>query len=318
MLLTTISLAQPVTLIFDTDIGPDFDDVGAMAMLHAMADKGEVKLLGTISCNTFQETGPTISVLNTYFGRPELPIGITKANFPNELCREKWAEFINAKYPHGLKSNAEAEDAVVLYRKLLMGQPDNSVTIVSVGFFTNLSNLLNSPADQYSSLTGKELIKKKVKQLVSMAASLGKDATGGREFNVVVDAKASQNVFMNWPTPMVLSGFDIGEKVFTGLKLIANEKITNSPVKDAYEVALKHNNQLTTGRCSWDQTAVLVAVKGFEPWFSSRKINFDIQDDGKSVPVAGDKFTYLTFKQTPEQVAAAIESYMMHQPIKKK
>lgn len=310
--ITTLSIAQ-VPVIFDTDIGPDFDDVGAMALLHAFADKGEAKILATISCNTFETTVPTLSVLNTYFRRPEIPIGITKANFPNELCREKWAEYINAKYPHNLKSNADAEDALALYRKVLVGQPDNSVTIISVGFFTNLANLLNSPPDNYSSLTGMELVKRKVKKLVSMAASLGKDGKGGNEFNVVVDAKASQKVFNEWPTPIILSGFHIGEKVMTGIPLINNEKITNSPVKDAFDVALKFNKQ-TEGRCSWDQTAVYVGVRGIEPLFTSRKISFDIKDDGKSVPIEGGKYTWLEFKQTPEQVAKSIEELMEHQP----
>jgi len=310
--ISTISLAQ-VPVIFDTDIAPDFDDVGAMALLHAFADKGEAKILATISCNTFETTVPTLSVLNDYFRRSEIPIGITKADFPNKDCSEKWAEFINAKYPHKLKTNADAEDALALYRKILVGQPDNSVTIITVGFFTNLANLLNSPADSYSSLTGKELVKKKVKQLVSMAASLGKDGKGGNEFNVVVDAKASQKVFNEWPTPIIISGFHIGEKILTGAPLIANAKITNSPVKDAFDVALKKNNQLQ-GRCSWDQTAVYVAIRGIEPFFTSRKISFDIKDDGKSVPIAGDKYIWLEFKQTPEQIAKGIEELMQHQP----
>ena len=43
--------AEPVSIIFDTDIAPDYDDVGALAMLHAFADKGEAKILATISCN---------------------------------------------------------------------------------------------------------------------------------------------------------------------------------------------------------------------------------------------------------------------------
>src|ERR1041384_8358436 len=118
---STMSFAQ-VPVIFDTDIGPDFDDVGAMALLHAFADKGEAKILATISCNTFETTVPTLSVLNTYFLRPNIPVGITKGDFPNKACNEKWAEHINAKYPHKLKSNADAEDALALYRKTLMSQ----------------------------------------------------------------------------------------------------------------------------------------------------------------------------------------------------
>lgn len=314
-----ISFAQnqkPVAIIFDTDIAPDYDDVGAMALLHAFADMGEAKILATISSNAFETTVATLSVLNTYFNRPSIPIGITKTALPNRNCQQQWAQAIIAKYPHPLQSNDAAMDAVKLYRKLLSSQPDKSVTIVSVGFFTNLAGLLNSTADEYSSLNGKELVVEKVKHLVSMAARLDKDSTGGYEFNVMVDAKASQKVFSDWPTPVIISGFEIGEKILTGIRLTHNESIQNSPVKDAFEIALSKDKN-TAGRNSWDETAVLVAVRGIGPYFGYRKLNFEIKDDGKNVLIPGDKFTYLTFKQTPEEIGKVIEDLMMHQPKKK-
>lgn len=307
---------QPVSIIFDSDIAPDYDDVGAMALLHAFADNGEANILGTISCNTFETTAPTLSVLNTYFNRPQIPIGITKGNFPNKDCSQKWAEAINAKYPHQLKSNDEAEDAIKLYRKILSAQPDKSVTIVTVGFFTNIANLLNSTADEYSPLNGKELVTKKVKLLVSMAARFDDTKDNGYEFNVVVDAAASKKVFEEWPTEWIMSGFETGEKILTGITLINNNDIQNSPVKDAFNIALTKDNN-TVGRNSWDQTAVLVAVRGMEPYFGYRKLNFKIEKDGKNVLIPGDKITYLTFKQTPNEIAKVIEELMMHQPVKK-
>src|SRR6187402_377014 len=101
--LTGFAQRKPVNIIFDSDIAPDYDDVGAMALLHAFADKGEAIILATISCNAFETTGPTLSVLNTYFKRPAIPIGITKKNFPNKDCSQQWAQAINAKYPHTLR-----------------------------------------------------------------------------------------------------------------------------------------------------------------------------------------------------------------------
>jgi len=306
---------KAVNIIFDTDIAPDYDDVGAIALLHAFEDNGEAKILATISCNTFETTAPTLSVLNTYFNKPEIPVGITKGNFPNKDCSQQWAQAINAKYPHNIKSNDQAEDAVKLYRKILSSQPDKSVTIVTVGFFTNLAGLLNSTADEYSPLNGKELVTKKVKQLVSMSARIDSGKNNGYEFNVLVDAKASQKVFSDWPTPWIMSGFEIGEKIHTGIRLINNNNIQNSPVKDAFKIALTKDNN-TIGRNSWDETAVLVAVRGMQPFFNYKKLNFKIEDDGKDVVIPGDKITYLTFKQTPEEIGQTIEDLMMHQPSK--
>jgi len=308
------SVAQkPVAIIFDSDIAPDYDDVGAMALLHAFADMGEAKILATISCNAFETTAPTLSVLNTYFRRPDIPIGITKTKLPNKPCSQEWAQAIIHQYPHALVSNDDAADAIKLYRKILAAQPDTSVTIVTVGFFTNLANLLSTQADEYSSLDGMSLIKKKVKKLVSMAARIDKDSTSGYEFNVLVDAAASKKVFAEWPTAVIMSGFEIGQKILTGIRLINNESIRNSPVKDAFRIALSKDHN-TVGRNSWDETAVLVAVRGLEPWFTYRRLNFDVKDDGKNVIIPGEKFIYLQFKQTPEAIGKVIEDLMMHQP----
>jgi inosine-uridine nucleoside N-ribohydrolase len=306
---------KPVSIIFDTDIAPDYDDVGAMALLHVFADRGEAKILATISSNAFETTGPTLSVLNTYFNRPGIPVGITKTSLPNKDCSQQWAQAIIQKYPHAIQSNSEALEAVSLYRKILATEPDKSVTIVTVGFFTNLANLLSSGPDEYSKLNGKDLVIKKVKHLVSMAARLDKDSTGGYEFNVLADAAASKKVFAEWPTPVILSGFEIGEKILTGIKLVHNQSIQNSPVKDAFEIALGKDKN-TAGRNSWDETAVLVAVKGIAPYFGYRKLNLEIKDDGKNVLIPGEKFTYLVFKQTPEEIGKLIEDMMMQPPAK--
>ncbi len=307
---------KPVAIIFDTDIAPDYDDVGAMAMLHAFADNREAIILATISSNAFETTVPTLSLLNTYFNRPGITVGVVKSNFPNKDCSQQWAEAIVANYPHMLKSNADAMDAVKLYRKILASQPDKSVTVVSVGFFTNLAGLLNSVADKYSPLDGTKLVAKKVKQMVSMAARIDKNGKSGYEFNVLVDAAAAKKVFAYWPTPVIISGFEIGEKILTGMRLINNETIQNSPVKDAFKIALAKDSN-TVGRNSWDQTAVLVAVRGITPWFGSRKLNFDVEADGKNVLIPGKKFTYLIFKQKPEAIAKVMEDLMMHKPVKR-
>jgi inosine-uridine nucleoside N-ribohydrolase len=304
-------LAQKaVPIILDTDIAPDYDDVGAMAVLHSLVDHNEAKILATISCNTFETTAPTLSVLNTYFKRADIPIGVTKSDKPNKDCKQKWAEAIVQKYPHSMTKNEDVWDAVQLYRRVLSTQPNKSVTIVSIGFFTNLAMLLDSKPDRFSPLKGKDLVARKVKQLVSMAAGIGNDGKGFREFNVLVDAQSSQKVFSEWPTPILLSGFEIGQKILTGKRLIADSSIHNSPVKDAFQIALTFDKN-TEGRHSWDQTAVLVAVRGAEPYFNVRKINFEIKDDGTSVVIPGERYSYLTEKMPANEVAKVIEDLMM-------
>ena len=56
-------------IIFDTDLGPDYDDAGAMAVLHAMADSGKAEILATLSSNRHELVAPSIDVINTYLDR---------------------------------------------------------------------------------------------------------------------------------------------------------------------------------------------------------------------------------------------------------
>jgi pyrimidine-specific ribonucleoside hydrolase len=163
--------ADRVKIIFDSDLGPDYDDVGALAFLHAMADSGKVEILATLSSNKNELVAPSIEVINIYFGRPQLPIGAPKSPGVSLGSGQHWADSIVARYPHTIKSTSDVPDAVTVYRKILSEQPDKSVTIVTVGFLTNLNNLLLSKPDNNSLLTGKELVLRKVKNLVSMQVS---------------------------------------------------------------------------------------------------------------------------------------------------
>src|SRR5688572_22157627 len=115
------SLAQvakkPVPVIFDTDMGPDYDDVGAIAMLHAFADKGEAQILATIASTKYDGVGPVLSVLNTYFQRATLPIGVPHGEASVLRDTQHWSDSIIAKYPPMIRSNDQTTDAVQLYRK---------------------------------------------------------------------------------------------------------------------------------------------------------------------------------------------------------
>ncbi len=302
---------DPVTILFDTDCGPDYDDVGAMAMLHAFADRGEARILGTVSSNLHPLVGPSIDVLNTYFGRPDLPIGAPKTAGVNLDAWQKWPDTLAARYPHKLKATADAPDAVAVYRRLLAAQPDSSVTVVTVGFLTNVRNLLDSKPDSLSPLDGKALVKQKVKQWVAMAGKFPE----GREFNIEKDSTASQVAIDGWPTPILFSGFEIGEKVKTGLRLI-KEGDTGSPVRKVFAISIPKAKEDKDGRMSWDQTAVLVAVRGAAPFYDTQRGRFLTRPDGTNgwQDDPNGPHTRLVQKMAPDSVAREIEMLMMHRP----
>jgi len=305
---------EPVPIIFDSDMGPDYDDVGAITLLHALADSGQAKILATVASTKYDVVACVMNVFNTYFKRPGIPIAVPKGKASTLRDPQHWTDTVIAKYPHSIKRNDDVPDAAELYRKILSGQPNHSVTIVTVGFLTNLSNLLLSKADKYSSLDGKELVKEKVRQLVCMAGRF----PSGSEFNVNQDAVASQNVFSNWPTNILFSGFEIGWKIRVGLPLIHNNAIQNSPVKDVFGISIPMSREDSAGRMSWDETAVLVAVKGYEPYYHLEYGRIQVAADGSNTwSTEGKQHAHLVEAVSPEIVREYINKVIMHQPVKK-
>jgi inosine-uridine nucleoside N-ribohydrolase len=313
--LTNKKSGNTVSIIFDSDLGPDYDDVGALAFLHAMADSGKVEILATIASNKHELVAPSIEVINTYFGRPELPLGAPKTEGVNIGSSQHWADSIVAKYPHKINATSDVEDAVTVYRKILTSQPDNSVTIVTVGFLTNMSNLLKSQADGISPLSGMDLVSKKVKKLVSMAGGFPE----GREFNIFSDSTASEYVFNNWPGEIIFTGFEIGWAIRTGLRLIKSD-ITNSPVKDVFRISIPMSEEDKNGRMSWDETAVLIGVYGTEGFFDTVRGKIIVLPDGSNrwENNPEGKHVYVKQKMDVAQISMFIEERMMHRPVMKK
>src|SRR5665213_3177604 len=161
----TARAADPVRLIFDTDIGNDVDDVLALGMIHALQSRGVCDLLAVTVTKDHELAGPFADAVNTFYGRPHIPVGGVRGGATRD--EGKFLGMVRAGqkpyYPHALKRSADAPDAVALLRKVLAAQPDGSVVIVQVGFATNLARLLASRPDDTSPLTGKELVAKKVK-----------------------------------------------------------------------------------------------------------------------------------------------------------
>ena len=248
---TDINFAQE-KVIFDTDIGPDWDDVGATATLHALADLGEAEILGMmVSSGGHSATWgpPCLDAFNTFYNRPDIPIGVAQngPEFGSSYNRQ-----IAEEFPQDIGTE-NAWDAVELYRKILSEQPDSSVVIITVGFITNLEDLLKSEADNYSPLNGINLVNKKVRRWVCMGG--GFPSSGG-EFNFNRDPLATKFTVENWPKPVLFSGYEIGAPILTGAKLALTSE--SNPIRRAYELA---GGYVGATRSSWDQTAVLAAVR---------------------------------------------------------
>ena len=339
---------DPVKVIFDTDMISDFDDVGALACLHALADAGECEILATVSSTSGNASVGAIEVINRYYGREDLPVGVPKGigvigayagdtkkvdpqsplseRAGNEGGHNKYRKLL-LDYP-GWYRYADADDAPdanVIYRRVLAAQPDGSVVICSVGFLTNLRRLLETPPDDISPLDGKALVAKKVRRWVAMACSYPE----GKEYNSMSDPDSSRIVLDNWPTPVVFSDFQYGRDVFAG-RAVA-ESGGKSPVVDVYAGGLPARAEIRrnpawylrngfglAGRAAWDQTAVLIAVRGTEPYFNvSRGAYRMTGSDGENewVPDAENgPHLRVTEKVPKTDVARIIDGLMLRPP----
>lgn len=272
-------LAEKPKIIFDTDITGDVDDVLALAMCHTLAHRGACDFLGVTVSKNHPLTASFVDAQNTFHGRPDLPIGVTR-DAKAQHRESKYLKLADSPhYPHDLKCNEDAKDAVELIRELLMAQPDHSVTIISVGIASNLANLLKSPG-------GLDLVKQKVKALSIMAGAFAfcNRTNYHLEANVINGIGYMQTVADQWPdeVPIVWSGFEIGEALPFPRGVIQQDLdyLPHHLVKEAY---LLHSGPQHDRPC-WDESSVLWAVypeRGF----------FGLSEPGR-IKVLDDGFTH--------------------------
>ncbi|MEK6478182.1 nucleoside hydrolase [Catalinimonas sp. 4WD22] len=271
------AFAQPTKIIFDTDMESDVDDVGALAMLHGLADAGDAEILGTMVCSLNPWSVPTVDVVNTYCGRPDIPIGAVKTL--GVYRNSKYARILSEEFPQDEGLGESAQDATQLYRQLLAAEEDSSVVIVTVGYLTNLAYLLNSAPDDISPLNGVELVRKKVKHLVCMGGRYPFQQNPGRWGNFKPDPGAIVHVAQDWPTDIIFTGGgDFADLFQTGKKTFDYPQDSN-PISRAYTIFLESWNR--NYHHSADLIAVYVAVKGWEEFFEFNSQGYNhIFEDG--------------------------------------
>ncbi len=259
----------------------DFDDVGALAVLHTLADAGECEILGTVVSTAGKApSSGMVELINNYYGRPELPIGSPKSigvaperdgkaskNASYRIYADMVARNPSLKHPRAEMT----PDANGVYRRLLAAAPDQSVVVVSVGFTTNLRRLLETKADELSPLDGRALVAKKVKAWYAMACRF----PNGQEYNSGHDAASSAIAFREWPTPIYFLDCCYGMQVHCGVPASRLGDPSN-PVCEAFARALKDYREVDRGHAAWDEITVLAAVRGWERYFGVERGRFDM------------------------------------------
>ncbi len=314
----TVMAAQPVPLIYDTDMGNDIDDALALAVIHALESRGECKLLGVTLTKDNRWAAPFVDLVNTFYGRADIPIGVVRdgktpedGEYLRPVAEKKRADGALV-YPRDLTDGRNAPEAVGLLRKLLAAQHDESVVIAQVGFSTNLARLLDSPGDAVSPLTGRKLVAKKVRLLSIMAGAFPPLLA---EYNVKIDQAAATKLFAEWPASMVASEFEVGLSILYPAVSIENDfrYVEHHPVADAYRAY----QQMPYERPTWDLTSVLYAVRPERGYFGLSKpgrIAVYEKSLTRFTPDAEGKHRYLTVTEQQRTRVLATLVQLASQP----
>ena len=298
----------PVKILLDTDFGDDGDDLAALAVLHHLADLGEVEILAIGQSNSRHDAPAAIDVINTYYKRPDIPIGIVKYQTHEG---DQYSSFLVENYEHDLDLE-NVPDVIKVYRQALTDAPDQSVKFVVIGPKHNMRDLLQSEPDEISPLTGKDLVRKKVLLVADMG---GEYPSHEGEFNFITDAEATKNYVENWPTPMIFAGVGTG-----GIQVGRRIRKAKSPVGRAMDLKLAHG--WTSGeeyQAGFDLAAVLVAVRGADRYFNTKTgcnrveanganaFTYDPNGDHKHIDCSNRKVRY-------EEIGKLLEEMMLAGP----
>jgi hypothetical protein len=146
-------------------------------------------------------------------------------------------------FPEDVRDGTNTTDPVPLYRRLLSLSPNHSVTIANIGFHDNLYHLLYSPPDHISPLSGLDLVRTKVTELVVQGN------TNGTSFNFIEHRKQyAAYVLTRWPGIVTFVPDAIGSRVWTGARLTTETDTTRNPVAYAFATAIGVN----ISHQSWD------------------------------------------------------------------
>lgn len=308
------SLAQ-TRIIFDTDIGGDADDLGALAMLHHFIDNNECELAAIMCWSTEQYAVSAIDAVNRFYAHPDIPIGARKDSI--HYLKSNYNKAIADNFPHKLNHQL-VPDAVTLYRKILAESTEQSLVIITVGPLKNIENLLQSDGDSISPLSGEELVEQKVREFVIMG---GRFPEGKWEWNFNGGMPGvTQNVLSKLNVPITFSGFELGVAIKSGEAF--NRINPDTPLYvgflyfSEYAPWMRANFKgAILDNSTFDQTAVLYAVRsGIGSYWDRISDGICIADDlGGNTwkPAENSKHSYLKLTMDEEKMASLIEDMML-------
>lgn len=258
-------LGVPLVIV-DTDIGASTDELFALEMAYRYVDQGRCRLLGVVVNREGQNCAACADVMDTYFNYGHVPIALVRKGVDNPSVYIDYRALPNYKkadhspmFGRGIGDYSSLPDGWQLYRRLLADQPDGSVSICCIGYLACLAQLLQSGADDYSPLSGIELVRQKVKCLYLQGGAFADSSKVSYNFSQGKDF--AQTVFSLWPSDVdiIFSPGEVGASIeYAPDQVIADISWTDyHPVKQVYMTC-----NCNTGQKMWDPLVVINAVEG--------------------------------------------------------
>jgi hypothetical protein len=255
--------STPPRVIIDTDLSLYWDDTTAVGMANVLERQGKVQVLGVMSDIRNPVAVAALDAIDTAYGHGRTLVGAVVDSAAN-TAPHGYSDTLAGRLPHAVRNRAGAPLAVPLYRSLLASQPDRSVTVVSIGAYTNLAGLLRSGPGQGSRLGGRELVAAKVKRLV---IEDGLFPSGGPAFtNERLDIASAREVVgaEGWPTPIAWVDGYTGIQTRVG-GMLCTAVPPGNPMRIVYQALFGCG---PPGDGDWDGPTMLYAVEGRQGIFS--------------------------------------------------
>jgi hypothetical protein len=235
----------PVGIVFDSDLGYGVDAALALALLYGLEGKSEARLISnSTTCSNLKSAAFADVLARFYAGpppakgaprgfqRPLPPIGMAESGTLSgdaavlDAVLEKKSADGTPAYPHGIGKLNDTADPATLIRNALTAEYDANCLVVLAGPASNLVRVMDLPG-------GLDLIKRKVRLLVMAAGSY---PAGSTEFRVKADVAAAKRLLAEWPTPIVVVGTEVGDRLpFPGASIERDFAWAPAhPIVDAY------------------------------------------------------------------------------------
>ena len=269
----TLNAAKPL-VILDTDMGSSTDDPFALELAVRLHKAGIAKLAAVIIDRPGADNVTFTDAYLHHHGLDDVPIGTIEGKTEGQLIFVPYSSLVHSNVlTRAERRRGVVKDSVALYLDLLRTAPDKSIELCAVGFFTNLTRLLDTPG-------GAELVARKVRTLRIMAGSFD-GALAHPEYNVWGDIPSARRIFASWPTPIVCTPYEVGVRIYYPAAQVRQDFPAAHPMAKIY-TCWDPDGPRSKSQLMWDPMTVLgVADERLGTGFFAQSVRGEVTVDEK-------------------------------------